>query len=173
MELVHALAPPLIGFLFTCLSFLDEHLIISKVERYLQGKISAQQRETTVLLVRGAMALVTFLANSLIFIANLLLAFLIYPIHSGAWIIVVGVVDLLLIAGVVYQVLWLFGTHDVIEIAELVPWRRTTWTIDKWLRIEQILFTVFTISFFTVGFYLPHKENMRKETEVIRSIPVE
>ena len=151
VELVHALAPPTVGLFFTALSFLDERLILARIEPYLQ-EVASGDPEKAKHLVQGAVALSTFLANALVFIANCLIALLIYPIQSVGWKIGLLLLDLVLITLVVYEVIWLF-TKNVVDIAEHTLFGGRT-RIDQWLRREQIAFNIFALILFALGFYV-------------------
>jgi hypothetical protein len=90
---------------------------------------------------------VTYFANVIVLLSNMLLAFAVFPSDYTVWLIGIGFVVLMLI---VLEVAWLLQ-YDAVDVADHF---RLRVPIHWWLRGEQIVFNLFTIGYFYAGYRL-------------------
>lgn len=154
MEIFHAIAPPVLGIIITIFSFLQELFITRNIREHLI-KEAAANSESIIYLVKGALALSTFIVNAFVLLLNFALAWTIYPIESMSCKIALVSIDVLAITVVVLQIIWLFSQYDAFDISTMSLWKRyPKIKIDGWLRREQISFNIITVVFFIVGFFI-------------------
>ena len=149
MEIVHILGPLGIGVLLTFFSLFDERIITWKMASYLNIRVPAVAVVTITNVAVGSASLATFIANSLVFLANLLMSFTLYenPIVRTA----VVFVAILFVFALFYGIIMLLLSKDIVDIVEhKYRGRYLTW----WLRSAQIIYNVASLALIGVGLYL-------------------
>jgi len=141
------------------LSFLDERLLSWKLEAYLEDRVSAASAITITNIAVGAATLVGFIANSIVFLTNLLLSLTLYGdalVHA-----VVVFVVIVFIIGLFYGLLLLCVRKDVVDIVEH---KFARLHLATWLRVAQIGYNLIALVLLGFGLYLssleahgPHK----------------
>jgi hypothetical protein len=151
MESVHILAPVGIGAILTIVGLMDEVILGWKLESFLATQPDAV-RQTVTNLVFGAVSLVSFFANSLIFIVNLLLALSLY---EGIWIrYVVSLLILVCFVVQFYAAAALSARYDIVDIAELKFRGRF---IRDWLWWGQFAYNIIAFVLLLTGLVLPRE----------------
>ena len=148
---LHIFFPPAVGVALTVASFAIDRIIAGKLREYLveRRQVELGLSEWIVRLAKSIAVLVTYYANVIVLLANCFLAFAVFPSPYIIWLICIGFTVLMVI---VLEIAWL-SQYDAIDITDL---KRVGVDIDLWLRLEQIVFNLFTISYFYVGYRIAH-----------------
>jgi len=152
-DALHIFFPPAVGVVLTVTSFALDGIIAGKLQSYLlerrQG-VDHNLVEWTRRLAKAIALLVTYYGNVIVLLSNLFLAFAVFPSDYTVLLICVGFVVLML---TILQVGWL-QQYEAIEVETNVLQRVPVVRINLFLRCSQIVFNLFTIGYFGVGYCL-------------------
>lgn len=155
LEAIHIFFPPLVGVGLTIGSFTLDHLVADRLRKYfLKRQVADALSDRIVLIAKSIALLVTYYTNIIILFTNLLLAFVVFPISYGYWVVII---DLVVILAIVTEIGWLWQ-YEAIDVTDDLPALRLPLlgivSVELWLRSVQIAFNVFTFIYFFVGYRL-------------------
>jgi hypothetical protein len=147
-DALHIFFPPAVGVALTIASFAVDHIVAGKLREYLMDrrKVDSGLSAWIVRLAKSIAVLVTYYANVIVLLANCFLAFAVFPSTYIVWLICIGFAVLMVM---VLEIAWL-SQYDAIDITDDL--KRAGLDIGLSLRLEQIVFNVFTIIYFYVGY---------------------
>lgn len=155
-EAIHIFFPPAVGVALTIASFLIDHLVADRLREYLGiRQLAASLADRIVLIAKSIALLVTYLTNVIVLLTNLLLAFLVFPLSYGHWVVIV---DLIVLLWIETDLGWLYQ-YDAIDITDELPALElprlgVIVSVELWLRSAQVGFNMFTVLYFYVGYRL-------------------
>jgi hypothetical protein len=150
VEIVHILAGPVVAVVITALAFSDDFVIRRKVKDFFsERKVDKDLAEAIETMIAGGIALATFLANVYLFIINLVIALIVFPMEDINIVSAIGGVLTLAILG---QTVYIFMKYRILDIGEVCP--IGTITYDKFLRWEQVILNSLIAIYFIVGLCL-------------------
>jgi hypothetical protein len=148
-----------VGVVLTVGAFLIDSVISVKLSDYLLARqLDNDLVERIVRLAKSFGLLATYYANVFVFLANLVLSFFIFPEDYRMWVFLLDYVILILIE---MDLGWLWQ-YDAIDITDELPALDlprlgVIFTIESWLRWVQVAFSLFTVIYFAVGYWLAHR----------------
>jgi hypothetical protein len=152
----HILIPPGLGVLLALLSFIDDALVSAKVKRYLEGGGGGMPSDMQAVgdtigsMVDGAVLFTKFLSNTLLFVANCFIAFLVFSSDMKDIVFFLGVCSVILM---IYELIWMWGLHDLTQMQ--IVWFKLpllgTFTAAWVLKVQQVFLNALILGYFVWG----------------------
>lgn len=144
----------MVGAALALLSFVIDHKVGDRLLLFLSRSQDETISGVIVRTAKSTALLVTFYANVTILMTNCVLAFFVFPIIYGPWVLIIGYVVLM---SLILETGWL-SQYEAIHIADklprfVLPGGKVIFT-EPWLRWLQVAFNVFTVVYFYVGYRL-------------------
>jgi hypothetical protein len=128
----------------TLVSFVIDHKVGDRLLVFLLKSQGKAPSEGIVRIAKATALVGTFYANVFVLLTNCLLAFDVFPIIYGPWVLIIGFV---LLMSLILETGWQLPRFEL-------PRGKVLIYTEPWLRWLQVAFNVFTIAFFFVGYRL-------------------